>query len=123
MGILSKAIGAIFSGTGIVILMYGSSSDAPLSMVWFFLGLFVLSLGFSMITAGRQTREQKPPPPTITEIRCDSKSCDFKEIRNFEKGDYILKPVQAPCPKCGQSMTVQGVYIVKEEDERDKTTF
>ena len=49
----------------------------------------------------------------MTEIRCGS--CEFKEIRDFMKGDYILKVVEEPCPKCQTKMTIEGVYIIREE--------
>jgi hypothetical protein len=120
MSVLSKILGSVFSGVGVIVFLFGTNSTYPLSLVWIFLGLLTMSLGFSLITAGRATHERKPPPPTVTEIRCDSSTCDFKEIRNFEKGDYILKRLDARCPKCGSSMTVQGVYMVKEE-EKEKT--
>nr|KXH74270.1 MAG: hypothetical protein AM325_12955 [Candidatus Thorarchaeota archaeon SMTZ1-45] len=67
------------------------------------------------MTSGRQQKEEKPPPPTVTEIRCSS--CDFKEIRDFQKGDYVLKAVEATCPKCQGAMTIEGVYMVREDTE------
>jgi len=120
MGILTKVIGSVLTGVGVIVFLYGTGTDPPLSFVWIVIGLLMISMGFSLVTAGRANPERKPPPPTVTEIRCDSKSCDFKEIRNFEKGDYILKPLTARCPKCESSMTIQGVYMVKEE-EKEKT--
>lgn len=119
LGLLSKVIGAIISGAGAFILFYGMS-DPNMSWVWFFIGLLVISIGFQMLTAGGKQKAPKPPPPTITEVKCDNPTCDFKEIRDFQKGDYVLKPLDAKCPKCGSKMTIQGVYIVKEEDEKDK---
>ena len=60
-----------------------------------------------------EPKEEKPPPPTVTEIRCND--CDFKEIRDFKKGDYVLKAVEETCPKCQTGMTIEGVYIIREE--------
>lgn len=114
MGIVSKLIGIALSATGFVILFFGMSTNDALSFLWSFLGLIVMSFGFALITAGRPA-EKKPPPPTVTEIRCSS--CDFKEIRDFKKGDYVLSPVEETCPKCQSAMTIEGVYIVREEPE------
>jgi hypothetical protein len=114
MGVISKIIGLALAGVGFVILFYGMSTTDALSFVWSLIGLIIMSFGFAFITAGK-TEEKKPPPPTVTEIRCSS--CDFKEIRDFKKGDYILMPVEDACPKCQSSMTVEGVYIVREEPE------
>ncbi len=114
MGVLSKVIGIVFAGIGFIILFYGMGDTTLLSYVWSFLGLLVMSMGFALLTSGRP-KEEKPPPPTVTEIKCNA--CDFKEIRDFQKGDYILKPVEQTCPKCQSAMTIDGVYVIREEPE------
>ncbi|MFW9787850.1 MAG: hypothetical protein ACFFE1_09255 [Candidatus Thorarchaeota archaeon] len=117
MGIISRILGLVFAAAGFLILWL--TWGTPGQFIWSFVGMFVMAMGFTLLTAGRQQKEAKPPPPTVTEIRCDS--CDFKEIRDFQKGDYVLKPVEASCPKCQSSMTIEGVYIVREEPEdKDK---
>lgn len=115
MGIASKILGLAFAASGFFILWWGMGTNDSLSFVWFFIGMFVMAMGFAMLTSGRQQKEVKPPPPTVTEIRCNS--CDFKEIRDFKKGDYVLKAVEATCPKCQSAMTIEGVYIVREEPD------
>ena len=112
MGMISKLIGIALVATGFIILFFGMSDPTVMSYVYSFLGLLVMSLGFALLTAGRP-KEEKVPPPTVTEIRCDD--CDFKEIRDFKKGDYILKTVEEVCPKCQSGMTVEGIYIIREE--------
>ena len=114
MGVLSKVIGIVFAGVGFLLLFYGLGDTTLLSYLWSFLGLIVMSVGFALLTAGKP-KEEKPPPPTVTEIKCNA--CDFKEIRDFKKGDYILKPVEETCPKCQSTMTIEGVYIIREEPE------
>ena len=147
MGIVSKILGLAFAASGFFILWWGMGVAGSLSLVWSFVGMFVMAMGFALLTSGRQQKEEKPPPPTVTEIRCNS--CDFKEIRDFQKGDYVLnllevtavtpnlgdfkeirdfqkgdyvlKAVETTCPKCQSAMTIEGVYIVREEpDEKDK---
>ena len=115
MGMISKVLGLVFAAGGFYILWWGMGTNDSLSLVYSFIGMFVMAMGFALSTAGRQQKEVKPPPPTVTEIRCNS--CDFKEIRDFEKGDYVLKAVEATCPKCQSAMTIEGVYIVREEPE------
>ena len=115
MGIVSKILGLAFAATGFIVLWWGMGTNNSLSLVWSFVGMFVMAMGFALMTSGRQQKEVKPPPPTVTEIRCSS--CDFKEIRDFQKGDYVLKAVEANCPKCQSAMTIEGVYIVREEPE------
>lgn len=118
MGIISKIIGAAFAGIGVVVMLLGMN-DPVLSYLWFFAGIFLVSVGLSLITGGKKTAEHEPPPPTVTEIRCDNPECDFKEIRNFESGDYILKPVNPKCPKCSDTMTIEGVYVVREDEDAE----
>jgi hypothetical protein len=112
MGMVSKLIGIALAATGFIILFYGMNDTTILSYLYSFLGLLVMSMGFALLTAGRP-KEEKTPPPTVTEIRCSD--CDFKEIRDFKKGDFILKAVEEVCPKCQNGMTIEGVYIIREE--------
>ena len=120
MGMLSKIIGLVFTVAGALIVVFGMDGDPTLQYVWFFIGLLLVSMGLSLITGGRKQIEQEPPPPTVTEIHCDNPECDFKEIRQFESGDYVLKPIDAKCPKCSGTMTIEGVYVVKEDKPEDK---
>ena len=113
MGLLSKLIGIAFAAVGFVFLFLGMNDTSIMFYVYSFLGIILMATGFGMLTAGRP-KEEKPPPPTVTEIRCND--CDFKEIRDFKKGDFILKTVEDACPKCQTTgMTIEGVYIIREE--------
>ena len=118
MGVITKVIGAILAGVGVSIVYMGMNPLADsMAFVYFIIGLVVMSVGVNLMFGSRREKEVKPPPPTITEIRCDSPECNFKEIRDFERGDYILRLVDVPCPKCGGSMTVEGIYVIREEPE------
>ena len=64
MGIISKIIGAALAGIGAVVVFLGMN-DPNLSLVYWFIGLIVMSIGFSMITGGRKEVVQEPPPPTV----------------------------------------------------------
>jgi hypothetical protein len=115
MSILSKIIGVLLTVAGGALVILGNGD-----LVWFFIGILVASVGLSLLQGGKKPTEHEPPPPTVTEIHCDNSSCDFKEIREFQSGDYILKPVAAKCPKCESAMTIEGVYVVREDKESDK---
>jgi hypothetical protein len=113
VGLVSKLIGVVLAIVGFLLLFFGMNDTSIMFYVYSFLGLVVMSMGFALLNSGRP-KEEKPPPPTVTEIRC--KDCDFKEIRDFKKGDYILKTVEDACPKCQTTgMTIEGVYIIREE--------
>ena len=112
MGIISKILGILLAATGFIVLFFGMNDTTLMAYVYSFIGLLIMSFGFALLTSGKP-KEEKPPPPTVTEIRCNG--CDFKEIRDFKKGDYILKEVEEICPKCQTGMTIEGVYIIREE--------
>ncbi|NIM45447.1 MAG: hypothetical protein GTO54_07465 [Nitrososphaeria archaeon] len=60
-----------------------------------------LKLGFEM-------------PKVFTAIQCSS--CDFSSVRDFQKGDYVLKEAE-PCPKCEGSSFISSIYRETEEKE------
>jgi DNA-directed RNA polymerase subunit RPC12/RpoP len=52
-------------------------------------------------------------PKVITTILCQK--CGFKNIRDFESGDYIFKETES-CPKCSEKMMIAAIYReVKEK--------
>ena len=115
MGMVSKILGIALSAVGMMMFTIGMTTGSD----WLFLivGFVTMVFGFSLLADRGPSTEVKPPPPTVTEIHCDSSDCEFKEIRDFTLGDYILKPLEVRCPKCESTMTIQGVYMVREEPE------
>ncbi len=109
----------ILAGT-LIVVTYGGSTDPLVSVIGMFAGMLLWSIGLALMGASK-SGQVKPPPPTITEIRCEDPSCDFKEIRDFQEGDYIMMPVDANCPKCQGSLSIYGIYI-SAEDESDKVS-
>ena len=61
-------------------------------------------------------------PPVMSTIEC--KKCGFKNVREFQRGDYIFKEVE-PCQKCTDKMLITAVYReVKEKDkEKERSSF
>ncbi len=49
-----------------------------------------------------------------TVIRC--LKCDYKNVREFEKGDYILRDA-GPCPKCDGTLIIHSIF--RESKEKD----
>lgn len=47
-----------------------------------------------------------------TTILCQK--CDFKTIRDFQRGDYIFKEAEE-CPKCNEKMLISSIYREAEE--------
>lgn len=58
--------------------------------------------------------------PMNTTIIC--KKCGFKNIRKFQRGDYVLKKMDGPCPKCNEKM-LEISAIFREVKEKTKRTM
>lgn len=54
-------------------------------------------------------------PRVTSTILCQK--CGFKNIRDFERGDYIFKETE-PCPKCNEKMMISSIY--REVKEKKK---
>ncbi len=54
-------------------------------------------------------------PPITTTIEC--KKCGFKNVREFQRGDFIFKEVE-PCQKCNDKMLITAIY--REVKEKGK---
>ncbi|MBS7635144.1 hypothetical protein KEJ34_06625 [Candidatus Bathyarchaeota archaeon] len=42
--------------------------------------------------------------------------CDYRNVREFEKGDYILRDAGS-CPKCGGTLIIHSIF--RESKEKD----
>ena len=73
------------------------------------IGFFGLALSVYMLlqTKGTPTSASFEVPRVITTMECPK--CDFKNIRDFQRGDYIFKEA-GPCQKCEEKMTITAIY-------------
>jgi hypothetical protein len=55
-------------------------------------------------------------PKVMTTVEC--KKCGFKSVREFQRGDFIFKELEA-CQKCEDKMMITAIY--KEVKEKEKT--
>jgi len=55
-------------------------------------------------------------PKVMTTVEC--KKCGFKSVREFQRGDFVFKELEA-CQKCEDKMLVTAIY--KEVKEKEKT--
>jgi hypothetical protein len=53
-------------------------------------------------------------PKVITTLECPK--CDFKNIRDFQRDDYIFKKMGS-CQKCNEAMTITAIY--REEKKKN----
>ena len=55
-------------------------------------------------------------PKILTTVEC--KKCNFKSVREFQRGDFVFKDLDA-CQKCNDRMIITAIY--KEVKEKEKT--
>ncbi len=88
-----------------------------------FIGL-ALSTYMLLQTRRRMKRFTLKTTPITTTITCTK--CGFKNVRDFERGDYILKEipsVDARCEKCGATMQISAIYREVEEKGKELKLF
>jgi len=57
-------------------------------------------------------------PPLTTTLECQK--CGFKNVRDFQRGDYIFKQLEEQCPKCNEkAMSIGSIF--REIKEKEKT--
>jgi hypothetical protein len=57
------------------------------------------------------------PPKVTTTVEC--RKCGVKSVRDFQRGDYVYKELEA-CQKCpDDKMIITAIY--KEVKEKEKT--
>jgi multidrug transporter EmrE-like cation transporter len=83
------------------------------------IGLIALALsGFLLYQSKLQSKQVKlEVPKVMTTIEC---KCGGKTVREFQRGDYVYKEVDIPCPKCPTThQMITSIY--KEVKEKEKT--
>ncbi|MGA2385863.1 MAG: hypothetical protein ABSG33_04960 [Candidatus Bathyarchaeia archaeon] len=96
------------------------SGDYAAAGVLAIIGLIALTMSsVTLFQSRRQVAEMKIDIPKImTTIGCTNTGCDSKTVREFQRGDFVYKELDTPCPKCGGKQMVIAVY--KEVKEKEK---
>lgn len=83
------------------------------------IGLGVSTFGvFLLLQTRKAVRELiMKPQKVLTELLCQK--CGFKNVREFQRGDYILQ-VSEPCPKCNEKMIIDSIYHEVTEEEKSE---
>jgi magnesium-transporting ATPase (P-type) len=79
-------------------------------VVWFVLiGFMGVALLIYMLLQTRKRTFKLPiqAQRVATTILCQK--CGFKNIRDFERGDYVFKDTEE-CPKCNEKMMIASIY-------------
>jgi hypothetical protein len=101
-----------------------TSGDEVIAGYLLLIGAMGLAFSTYMLlqTRRRMSSLRIEVPPIMTTIEC--KKCGFKNVREFQRGDYIFKEGD-PCQKCNDKMLITAIYReVKEKDkEKERSSF
>ncbi len=107
---------------GVTEYFLGDSGTAGFYMS---IGMVTLALSTYMLYVTRKrmiriiSMEMQPLSSTV---QCQK--CGFKNIREFQRGDYVFKETDEPCPKDNQKMVISAIYReVKEKEKAKESSF
>jgi hypothetical protein len=92
----------------------------PIQGSYFMLiGIMGLTLLTYLLIQTRRRTLRRPirMPRVATTILCQK--CGFKNIRDFQRGDFILKETEE-CPKCNEKMIIASIYREVSEEKKGK---
>jgi len=95
---------------------YPSKPDMAIYLL--IIGFIAMSLSVYILFQSRKraARMKIEAPKVMTTIEC--KKCGFKSVREFQRGDFVFKDLDA-CQKCDDKMIITAIY--KEVKEKEKT--
>ena len=81
------------------------------------IGLIAMAVAVYVLFQSRKrvARMKIETPKVMTTIEC--KKCGFKSLREFQRGDFVFKNLDA-CKKCDDKMIITAIY--KEVKEKEK---
>jgi cell division protein FtsL len=100
--------------------LYGENPDATSGSLYLTIGVTTLAMSTYLLfqTKRRAPRLGLEILPLNTTILCQK--CGFRNIRDFQRGDYIYKQMEEPCPKCSEkAMTIGSIF--REVKDKEKT--
>jgi hypothetical protein len=111
------AITALSTGVSVY---YKNPEDAS-AMSFMLIGFIGLALSVYMLlqTQRKPSRAAFEMPRVITTTLCQK--CGFKNIRDFQRGDYIFKEAE-PCPKCNEKTMIASIYREVKEKGKERLT-
>jgi len=115
--VLALSLVAIYQG----VEAYVKGDPSGNGYIFITLGITTLSLLTYMVF---QTRRRvlrltagMPMQPITTTMQCSK--CGFKNVREFQRGDYIFKETEQQCPKCNEKMSIASIYREVKEKKKE----
>ena len=94
------------------------SSRPDMAVFLLLIGFIAMSLSVYILFQSRKHMASMKieAPKVMTTVEC--KKCGFKSVREFQRGDFVFKELEA-CQKCEDKMLITAIY--KEVKEKEKT--
>jgi len=92
-------------------------SQDPTALSYMLIGFIGLAISAYLLfqTKRKPSRVAFEMPQVITTILCQK--CGFKNIRDFQRGDYIFKETEL-CPECNEKTMITSIYREVKEKEK-----
>jgi Na+-translocating ferredoxin:NAD+ oxidoreductase RNF subunit RnfB len=113
--VLGLSIVALFASVYAYLIVDNMIAAAFLAII----GVFALAISATVMyqTQKRSSALKIEVPKVMTTIEC--KKCGFKNTREYQRGDYVFKQLDA-CQKCPDTkQLITAIY--KEVKEKEKT--
>jgi len=99
--------------------------DPNIGSFYMSMGMITLALSAYMLF---QTRKRMlkligmEMQPLSTTLQCQK--CGFKNVREFQRGDFVFKQTEQACPKDNEKMIISSIYReVKEKEKAKEETY
>jgi len=118
MIILVLSLASIYEG-----INYYMENDSASGSLYLTVGVTFLAISTYILFQTRQRvlRLGAAMQPLNTTLECQK--CGFKNIRDFQQGDYVFKRTEDQCPKCNEkTMSIGAIFREVKEKEKAKET-
>jgi hypothetical protein len=99
-------VGILFLVIGLPYLLAGIESGDFTTLI---LGFLMFTFFFSFLSAARRGPVQTPIFRTVTVSKCSK--CEYTQVRDFQKGDYVYKTL-GKCKDCEGEMFIRSIYTI-----------
>jgi hypothetical protein len=115
--IITLVLALAFIYMGFQAYLGGGFDDGSLNLA-FGMALLAISTYLLFQTKKRPVKKGLEIQPMNTTVLCQK--CGFKNVREFQRGDYVLKQMEDPCPKCNEkNLSISAIFReVKEKTKR-----
>ena len=108
--------------TALILAIQAFSSDQIVAGWLILIGFVGVALSTYVLLQVRKrvTRVSVEAPQINTTVEC--RKCGFKNVREFQRGDYIFKETD-PCQKCNEKMMITAIYREVKDKEKERGRF